>query len=248
MAYFRGTWHSQALDMKTSIALCIPDMPAQPKATVVLLHGLKGNADDWMIHAGVAYYARQYNIAFVMPEVQRSWYTDMAYGLDYFGYVANELPQLLENFFHLPTDRDHYYIGGLSMGGFGALHCALTYPEKYAGCMSFSARVYLKNKTQQLTAERHYREMEAILGQGMPILPENDTTLLLEKASRAPLKPKLYVSCGTGDPLYPESVQLKGELKQHDFDLTYEEWAGIHNWTFWREALPRALDTMGLTK
>ena len=246
MACFSGSWRSEIMEMSTHLNICLPDAPAVPKATVILLHGLKGCCEDWLTQAGADYYARKWNLAIVMPEVQRSWYCDMAYGLNYFDYIANELPQMLKHHFNLPVDRDHLYIGGLSMGGFGSLKCALTYPDRYAGCMSFSARVYMKNKVQQLTKERHEREMEGILGLNMPVNPENDMELLVQKAAAAPVKPKMYVACGTEDALYSESLQLRDDLNAHDFDLTYEEWGGKHSWTFWRESLPRGLKTMGL--
>ena len=246
MAYFSGSWRSETLEMSTHVNVCLPDYPAVPKATVILLHGLKGCADDWMTQTGADYFARKWNLAIVMPEVQRSWYIDMALGLDYFGYISQELPQMLSHHFALPVDREHLYIGGLSMGGFGALKCAMTYPDRYAGCMSFSARVYMKNKVQQLTKARHEREMAGILGPGMPVNAENDMTQLVQTAAASPLKPQMYVACGTGDALYGESLQLRDDLQKHQFNLTYEEWEGTHSWTFWREALPRGLRTMGL--
>ena len=232
--------------MNTHVTVCMPDFPIVPKATVILLHGLGGNADDWMIRAGIDYFARTANIAFVMPEVQRSWYADMAYGLDYFGYITEELPEMIRHYFNFPVDSEHLYIGGLSMGGFGSLKCVMTHPERFAGCMSFSARVYMKNKVQQVTQERFIREMQGILGLDTPTNPENDMEILVHQAAQAEKKPKLYVACGTEDPLYPESVQLRDDLNKHGFDFQYEEWAGEHNWTFWRVALPRGLKTMGL--
>ena len=60
-----------------------------------------------------------------MPEVQRSFYADMAAGLDYFGYVAVELPAMCERMFGLPHERTKRYVMGLSMGGYGALKLAL---------------------------------------------------------------------------------------------------------------------------
>ena len=85
-------------------------------------------------------YAGTPGLRSVMPEVQRSFYADMAAGLDYFGYVAVELPAMCERMFGLPHERTKRYVMGLSMGGYGALKCALTYPERYAGVGSFSGR------------------------------------------------------------------------------------------------------------
>mgnify|MGYP002513872120 CR=1 FL=1 len=59
-------------------------------------------------------------------------------------------------------------------------------------------------------------------------------------------KPAFYVACGTEDTLYPESVEFTQLLRDANFDVTYEEWAGIHSWDFWRESLPRGLKALGL--
>ena len=89
MAVLKGNWYSQTLTMNTHVTVCMPDAPKQTKATVLLLHGLKGDSDVWMNRVGLEFFANKYCLSFVMPEVQRSWYMDMAYGLNYFGYVAD---------------------------------------------------------------------------------------------------------------------------------------------------------------
>lgn len=250
MATLKGNWFSQTLSMYTHVTVCTPDIPAETKATVVLLHGLKSDADAWLNRAGLDYFANKYSIAFVMPEVQRSWYVDMAYGLDYFGYVSDELPELIKHYFHIPTDREHFYIGGLSMGGYGALRCALKHPDRYKGALILSARVFMEKRAFLFDDDRSVREFQGILGIERKTSLENDTNvpLMVEAAKDAPVKPAFYVACGTEDGLYPEDVALNGMLRQADFDVTYEDWAGAHTWDFWREALPRGLKALGLAE
>ena len=86
-------------------------------------------------------YARERGIAVVLPEVQRSFYTDMVYGLPYFTYVSEELPTACRRMFGLSAAREQNYIFGLSMGGYGAMKCALTYPGRYAANERFSAHL-----------------------------------------------------------------------------------------------------------
>ena len=144
MAIFRGTIRSKTLMMDTSVNIVVPyeqhyaATKAREFKTVILLHGLKQNADAWPRMSRVEQYAHAAGFNVVMPEAQRSFYTDMTYGLAYFDYIANELPQMLSTVFRMPTDSAHLYVGGLSMGGFGAFKCALTYPERFAGVMSLS--------------------------------------------------------------------------------------------------------------
>lgn len=246
MAVFSGTWNSEGMKLRTHVTVCAPEYPQQARATVILLHGLSGNCDDWLYRTGLEHYARKHALAFVLPEVQRSWYADMAYGPDYFGYVSEELIPLISHYFHLPTDREHLYIGGLSMGGYGTIRCALTHPERYKGAMSFSARVYMDRKVASVTAGRQYCELQGILGLEREVTGVHDTHALVKSAAGAEKKPQFYVACGTEDALYPESVDFSGELKDNGFSVAYEEWAGAHSWTFWREALPRGLKALGL--
>lgn len=248
MATLKGNWFSEKLNMNTHVTVCMPDLPRKAKATVILLHGLKGDADVWMNRVGLEFFANKYSIAFVMPEVQRSWYIDMAYGLDYFSYVSDEVPLLIANYFNLPTDREHLYIGGLSMGGYGTIRCALKNPSRYKGAMSFSARVFMEERAFLYNDDRSVREFQGLLGLDRKTSLDNctDVRKLLETAKSAPVKPAFYVACGTEDALYPESMELNALLRDAGFDVTYEEWAGIHSWDFWRESLPRGLKALGL--
>jgi len=248
MAVFKGNWYSQTLQMDTHITVCIPDAPKSPKATVLLLHGLKGDADVWMNRVGIEYFANKYELAFIMPEVQRSWYMDMAYGLDYFGYVSEEVPLLAQKYFNIPVDAEHLYIGGLSMGGYGTIRCALKQPQRYAGVMSFSARVYMEERAFLHNDDRSVREFQGLLGLDRKTGMENytDVSALIASRKDAPKKPVFYVACGTEDGLYPESVRFTEEMRKNGFEVIYEEWPGIHSWEFWRESLPRGLKALGL--
>ena len=93
----------------------------KPAKTVFLLHGLSDNCDDWAINSQLSLLANDYRLIFILPEVQRSFYTDMAYGPAYFSYVADELPRLCANLFPVSLKREDTYVMGLSMGGYGCL-------------------------------------------------------------------------------------------------------------------------------
>ena len=139
MALLHVDYASKALKMDTGFQVFLPDTGDLKEAKVVyLLHGLTDNCTAWMRHSCCERYARERNVALIMPEVQRSFYIDGVYGLDYFTYVAEELPKVCQRMFSLSAERKQNYVMGLSMGGFGALKCALTYPQRYAGCGSFS--------------------------------------------------------------------------------------------------------------
>lgn len=122
--------------------------------------------------------------ALVIPEVQRSFYIDGAYGLNYFTYVSQELPAACHRMFGLSLEREKNYVMGLSMGGFGALKCALTYPERYAGCGSFSGVTDLKAFMSRQAVPMAGREFTALLG---PVPPGLLCSFLRKSGSGAGL-------------------------------------------------------------
>lgn len=60
---------------------------------------------------------------------------------DAFGtFVGKELPSVIWNMFAcISGERQDNYIAGFSNGGYGCLHTALSYPQKFAGVGAFSA-------------------------------------------------------------------------------------------------------------
>ena len=127
MAFFRGDFTSQVMQMVTTIHVVMPEYIDKKDTRVLyLLHGLSDNCSNWFRLTSLERYANEYKIAVVVPEVQRSMYTNMKYGLRYFDYVSEELPRFISQMFGVPNDREHRFVAGLSMGGYGALKCALT--------------------------------------------------------------------------------------------------------------------------
>ena len=106
MAHIRCDFRSEALDMGTSMTIVLPENRDMFDVNVVyLLHGLADNCTGWSRYTSVERYARKYEIALVIPEVQRSFYTDMEYGLKYFTFVHDELPQICKKFLDFQISR-----------------------------------------------------------------------------------------------------------------------------------------------
>ena len=61
---------------------------------------------------------------------------------------------------------------------------------------------------------------------------------LLEQNAQATHKPRLYISCGTGDFLYPVHKQFCPAAKKAGWDVTqYEKPDAVHEWGFWDEQI-----------
>ena len=244
MSFYRGTVNSQEMNLYTHVNVLLPEN-SSPERTLLLLHGLSDNADAWVRRTGIGRMAEKYRLAVIMPEVQRSWYIDMAYGLPYFTYVFDELIPKMAAEFHIPADPEHLYVAGLSMGGYGAAKCAFTGPERFAGCMSFSARFYPELRMEQLGDRFETREWKAILGEDMKFQDKDLLEPLLKQALAAGKKiPAFYQACGTEDDLLSDNERMDRFLTENGVPHTCETWTGIHDWWFWDTAIQRGLAVM----
>lgn len=246
MSILRADFYSEQLTMNTSAIIVLPDdIPNNRARVLYLLHGLSDNCTGWMRLTGIERYARERKMAVVMPEVQRSFYTDMAYGVNYFSYIAEELPQKMRKMFGFSAKREKNMIAGLSMGGYGALKCALTYPEQYFGCAAFSSACDMKrNFHERYIDEQRQRELQAIFGLELQLPEKDDLFALLKKSADAPVKPKFFITCGTDDMLLPQNRSFKAAMEELPYDLTYMEWKGDHTWEFWDKSILLALELL----
>ncbi len=244
MAFFRGDFASGMLGMNTSINVIIPDAKPNSEMNVVyLLHGLSDNCTGWTRLTSIERYAIEANCIVVMPEVQRSFYTDMKYGVKYFSYVAVELPKIMNKLFNVSTKRENTFVAGLSMGGYGALKCAFSFPENYAGCAAFSAVCDMQASVADRTfGSDESGEIKAVFGEDLKVGDENDLFVLSTKANLSVLKPRIMMTCGTKDFLYEQNLKMKAHMESLDFEYKYEEWEDDHNWRFWDISIQLAFD------
>lgn len=241
MAHLRCDIKSDVMGMYTSLEVVLPDYGRMKDAPVIyLLHGLSGNCSDWSRFTAVEQYVAKKGAAVIMPEVQRSFYADMALGIDYFSYVREELPQICSRLFGLSLRREKNYIMGLSMGGYGALKCALSAPKRYAGCAAFSAAIEIEPLIASASG-RMARELQAILGPEGKIPPEADPYALLNRRRGAQL-PRFFVTCGEQDALYQENVRFVKALEERGADVRFEHWEGDHRWEVWDKSVEMALE------
>jgi S-formylglutathione hydrolase FrmB len=251
----RGNFSSAALSMSTNIQALIPDRCDGPFRVVYLLHGLHGDQGTWLDYTMLPYYAKKYNAVFVMPEAGRSFYLNQKYGRDYYDFVSEELPQVCRKVFNISAKREETAVMGCSMGGYGALKLAFSRPERLGFCGAIApaclyfrpmldglrkdADSYLKTGPE---AAEILKDLRALYGDGLEYNPDYDIPHLLKNFPADAPKPKIYMSCGTEDDLRKENLTFRDEMKTHDFDFTYEEWSGDHDWYFFNESLKKTIE------
>ncbi|WP_211749984.1 alpha/beta hydrolase family protein [Paenibacillus sp. Marseille-Q4541] len=240
MAYISIETGSPTLRMTTSIHVISPSEYGTPAgSTLYLLHGAGDNASTWHRLTTVEQYAQKYGCTVIMPGVNRSYYTDMAYGLDYFHYITEELPTVVNNLLHMNTDPAHTYVAGLSMGGYGALKCALTYPDRYRKAVSLSGVTDIAQRLQdpKMSADVA-REMQGVFGEKLEVSSEQDIYALAEKLIREQAKlPSILCCCGESDPFMKMNREFAAYMGGTPYEFEYVEGPGTHDWMFWEEHL-----------
>jgi S-formylglutathione hydrolase FrmB len=243
-------YYSNALGIQTAVNVLLPDaalmerMGGKPVPTLYLLHGLSDDHNAWMRMTSLERYARKSYLAVVMPAVNRSFYTDMAYGAKYFTFVSRELPQVMEACFPLDKSREGRFVAGLSMGGYGALKLGLRLPERYQAVASFSGSLEIQEIYRRWGRKQpeSLRELDAIFGGEKALRdgPENLRNLAdtLQKTGIAP--PKIYVSCGREDDLFPANESFVRDYGEA-LGIEYHRVEGNHTWDVWDKELERTL-------
>jgi S-formylglutathione hydrolase FrmB len=212
--------------------------------TLYLLHGLSDDHTTWMRRTSIERYAAEKNIAVVMPAVGRSFYQDTASGAKYWTMVSEELPALCEHYFPLSTAREERYVAGLSMGGYGALRLALARPERYAAAASLSGALDLARRLREAGRADSLvsrAEFVGLFGSDLDIGAADLWPLAEELARSTAPRPRLFLSCGTEDPLLPETHAFRAHLDRLGLAAQSEEAPGAHDWAYWDAHIQRVL-------
>lgn len=250
MANIELTYRSDVLKRVVTLNVILPErakLQAEkdiPYKTLYLLHGLSDNHTAWMHFSSIDRYAAEYGIAVVMPNVDRSWYTDTADGSPYFTFVTKELPSVCRGFFRgMSAKREDNMIAGLSMGGYGAIKAALSYPESYGYCASLSGALDIASSKRLIDLN----EWRGIFGFSLENASElrgsrhDIFALAKENAEKKFPFPKLFMWCGESDFLLDANRDFHALLNDLGVDHSYNESEGDHSWKWWDLHIQSAL-------
>lgn len=207
----------------------------KPYRTLYLLHGIGNNHIDWIAGTRIAHYAEEHGLAVIMPAGENRFYTDNNEFDRYGQYIGSELVRATRAMFNLSHRREDTFIGGLSMGGYGALRNGLKYCDTFGGIIALSSALVVddaKNAPADAPVffgrrsyfERVFGDLSQLEGS------DNDLRELTRKNAE---KTNMYIACGTEDTLIEKNRELKAFLEQNGVRLTYEEGLGGHEWQFW---------------
>lgn len=202
MAFIQCGFHSDVLGracamnvilpqkVKTQIGMASSGSGRKDYPVVYLLHGLSDDHTIWSRRSSIERYAAEYEVAVVMPNGERGFYTDMVEGYRYWTMLSEELPEIVCNLFPVSPRREDTFAAGLSMGGYGALKLALRRPDRYAGAVGLSSVTDIRARMESADWKTMGRELNNIFGSASDLIPRgNDLFELAAKAVNAPETP-----------------------------------------------------------
>lgn len=222
----RYTHDSESCHCKMTFSVYLPpqvesgDVPA-----LYWLSGLTCNDDNARVKAGAQRYAAEHGIAIIFPdtsprgddvadEVDRY---DLGKGAGFYlnatqspwaehyqmyDYITQELPALLEK--NLPLIAGLKSVSGHSMGGHGALICALKNPDAYKSVSAFSP---ICNPINCAWGQACF---DAYLGEDVNLWQAYDATALVDAGARVS---DILIDQGTADEFYDDRQLLPENFK-----------------------------------
>ncbi|WP_448982976.1 alpha/beta hydrolase [Olsenella uli] len=251
MSTLSGDLYSKSLRITQHVNVIIPDESEDfwtkiddEVRVLYLLHGLGSNSNEWTRFSMIEAYAKIYGFAVIMPDGNRSFYENVTYGPHYLDWISQELPGLIHTWFRLPSDRNHTFIAGESMGGFGALRIALENPDRYGGVVALSPvtdPLALVNDFSSLFFGSD--EWRAVFGPSGPLEDDSiaSTARMSVLSHGAGAIPRIIQMVGTDDPFCPYVEEVARELTRLGIQNSFSSWPGRHDFLFWNTAIERAI-------
>jgi S-formylglutathione hydrolase FrmB len=232
---------SKTIGKQVGANVIIPDAGEPPFATLYLLHGLSDDHTIWLRRTSIERYAEQYPMIIVMPDGYRGFYTNNEAGPAYATYIAEELASTIERTFPAKRDRASRGVGGLSMGGYGALRLGLGYPDVFATATSHSGAVLHGSRDHpRKGGSLQPPEFHRIFGKD-PTGTEHDVLALAQQCKSRGTLPKIRIDCGTEDDLVADNRDLHKKLEAMKVPHEYQEYPGKHDWEYWDHHVQEAL-------
>lgn len=210
-----------------------------PVKTLYLLHGFSGNCKDWISGSMIQELAMKYNVAVFMPDGNNRFYIDDPdMGEYYTRFIGEELVAFTRNMFPISHEKDDTFIGGFSMGGYGALRTGLLYPHTFGKILPISSALITKEIAGMAKDFKgpmaDYSYYRRVFGDLDTILKSdrNPEVLIQHLIDTNNQVPHLFIACGNDDFVLSHNKDFVDYLKLKEIAHRYLELPGNHDWTF----------------
>jgi S-formylglutathione hydrolase FrmB len=209
---------------------------------VYLLHGLGGSQKQWSTFGFVAELERQIAAAgtpliVVMPTGRAGYWVDHADGGPQWGeYVARDLVAHIDGTYLTEARQEARAIGGVSMGGHGALQLTLNHPGVFDVVGAHSPALRTRDQAPPLLGGALGGEAA---GAGPEAYAARDPISLIRHAPAGPAPVRaLWLDIGQQDRWVPRVLELRAAIQQQGWGHVWRPEAGNHDLAYWQRRLP----------
>lgn len=226
---------SNFLPEKDTILIFAPEKKESIEKVVYLLHGWNGNYRQWNKIVDLQKMANEKDILFVCPDgLKDSWYFDAVLAddeMNYATFFVEDLIPYVDSLYN--TTKTGRFIGGLSMGGYGAFYIYLKNHELFEAAISSSGAFdFSMPEMRNYGIEKRlgdYKENKQIWHR-MSMINQM-------KAADMSEKHQFYMDCGKSDPFLKSNRELHQYLQSTPAKVRYLEINGGHNTEYWKKSL-----------
>lgn len=262
MALIQGNYLSACLKRNVTFNALLPVDPMfppegaqKPLKTLYLLHGYTGGCSSWLSGDELGELSQMNNLAIIMPDGENHFYVDDLARGDFYGeMIGRELVDFTRKIFPLSHARADTIIGGISMGGFGALRNGLKYSETFGHIVAISPAMIIEEVADSTEAPNHvgatrgfYR---AVFGdpETCAQTDRNPKVCARQLVEEGRTPPSIYIACGYNDMLVYPNRDFSAYLSSLGIEHVFEEGPGSHENPFFQPHLRRGLARLDLDR
>lgn len=251
---------SAILGKEVEYSLYLPpdyDQSNRRYPVLYLLHGYTDDETGWTQFGEVKAIADKQlqnmemtSMIIAMPDGGVSWYINSADGkVKYEDFFIKEFIPHIDASLRTRAEKRYRGIAGLSMGGHGTMIMAVKYPNLFAVAAPLSASIFTRDELVNMPEENWDNVFGPPYGKNKgetrvtDHLKKNWILSLVNDAQADDLKKvKYYIDCGDKDFLIKGNMELHSILIDKKVPHEFRVREGIHNWDYWRTALPEVFN------
>ncbi|MBQ9262976.1 MAG: hypothetical protein IJ189_02055 [Clostridia bacterium] len=247
MANLHMNFRSDCISRSVYPVVFLPDLNLwrdiePPYPTLYFLPGYSGGGLETAMFSNFALFSMRYGVAVVLVDGENSFYTDDEQrGAMFSQYVGEELVEVTRSVLPLSRRREDTFIGGISMGGYGALINGLRFSESFSKIAMLSPALGFKTRDDNPRPNSPVPkgELIATLGTWKEYYHSyKDYQYAVERAAvSSQTMPDMFLACGRADSLMTSARAFAAQMDQLHAPLTWYEQDGGHDHTFWKQAL-----------
>jgi enterochelin esterase-like enzyme len=221
-----------------------------------LLHGLGGDENSWINDFSIDRIADSLihrreipPVIIIMPNGKKSYYiNDYRNAFPFETVFIGEFIPFIDSTYRTKDSKADRAIGGLSMGGYGALINAFRHPDCFSTAVAFSAAVRTDSMIINENADKYNTVFAPVFGDSIQHYKkitqhwmENNPLYLVARQPDTLKSVCWFIDCGLNDYLLPGNEALHDLFVQYRIPHEYHVRPGFHDRVYWKASLIPAL-------